>query len=90
MIRSPRFIALALMAVLLLPFTAALSQFLQNPQPGEIFREYSLTLRGGPAYVTDPNTQNPTARLNLRRLTVEPEVPVCSPHGHHFVGTILR
>jgi hypothetical protein len=67
MIRSPRFIPLILAVMFLLPMAAALGQFLANPQPGEIYREYPVYLatRGGYAYVTDPNTQNPDARLNL-------------------------
>jgi hypothetical protein len=67
MIRSPRFIPLMTAVMLLLPMAAALGQFLANPQPGEIYREYPVYLqtRGGIAYVTDPNTTNASARLNL-------------------------
>jgi len=67
MIRSPRFIPLMIAVMCLFPMAASFGQFLANPQPGEIYREYPVYLatRGGFAYVTDPNTQNASARLNL-------------------------
>lgn len=53
--------------VLALLFTqAALSQFLTDPQPGEVWREYSRVLTGDkPPRVTDPNATNATARTYL-------------------------
>ncbi|MGA9117422.1 MAG: hypothetical protein WB626_11650, partial [Bacteroidota bacterium] len=64
---SPRLVRTFLLLVVLAVSGAAHSQWLNNPQPGEVFKEFTKVISTGndDFRVTDPNTTRPEARAFL-------------------------
>ncbi|MGA9115642.1 MAG: hypothetical protein WB626_02595, partial [Bacteroidota bacterium] len=57
----------ALALLVLLPPVGVQAQWLNNPQPGEVFKEFTKVISTGndDFRVTDPNTTRPEARAFL-------------------------